>query len=542
VRLPIRVRLTAWYTAVLAVIIAVVGSFVVLQFRSDMKAGIDHDLTRTWRPLAQEYTVEGLMGYAGYTRAVLPRHGAAQVYDSGGRLLATSGDQDAHGIIASPQERAAALAGRTLLITVTLGPEGEPYRAFVAPVRRLGQRHVLAVAEPLAPIEESVERVVALVLVTVPVGLLLAALGGWWLARKALRPVGRMTSKADKIGIDHLSERIAVPRAPDELAHLAVTLNAMLDRLEHGVAEQQRFIAHASHELRTPLAVMRAELDVNLRGDVSGPSRAVLESTREEVDRMSRIVENLLTLANVDEGQLQLLTRPLDLRDEVDAAVRSLAPAAAAKGLDLRAGGGGVDGGGSVGGGGGVDGGDPVDGRGGVDGAVGRADAVGVGDRGGVGDPVDGREPVDGGPVIVEADTHRVHQVLVNFIENAIKYTPAGGEVRVSAWRRGDEAGVTVSDTGPGIPAAARAQVFERFFRVDGARRRTSGGSGLGLAICREIAEAHGGRVWVESEEGRGSAFSLGLPAAPTALRDGYRIRRPARLKTPKDEVTLRDF
>jgi two-component system OmpR family sensor kinase len=496
VRLPIRVRLTAWYTAVLAVIIAVVGSFVVVQFRSDMKDGIDRDVTRTWRPLAQEYTTAGLMGYAGYTNAVLPRHGAAEVYDSGGRLLATSGDQDAHGIIASRQERAAALAGRSMLVTVTLGAESEPYRALIAPVRRLGQVHVLAVAEPLAPIEDSVERVVALLLITVPAGLLAAALGGWWLARKALLPVRRMTSKAEKIGIDHLSERIAVPRAGDELAHLAVTLNAMLDRLEHGVAEQQRFVAHASHELRTPLAVMRAELDVNLRSDVSDPSRAVLESTREEVDRMSRIVENLLTLANADEGQLQLLIRPLDLREEAEAAVRSLAPAAAAKGLDLRVG----------------------------------------------GDPVDGGDALDGGPVIVDADTHRVHQVLVNFIENAIKYTPAGGEVRVSAWRDGDEAGVTVSDTGPGIPADARAQVFERFYRVDGARRRTSGGSGLGLAICREIAEAHDGRVWVESEEGHGSAFSLGLPLAPAAMRGGYRIRRPARLKTPKDEVTLRDF
>jgi heavy metal sensor kinase len=490
VSLPVRVRLTAWYTVLLAVIIAVVGVFVVLQFRSDMEAGIDRDVTRSWRPLAQEYTTEGLMGYAGYTNAVLPRHCAAQVYDSGGRLLATSGDQRAHGVIATPAERAAALAGRSMLVTVALGDEGEPFRALIAPVRRLGQRHVLAVAEPLAPIEHSVERVLALLLITVPAGLLLAALGGWWLARKALLPVRRMTSKADQIGIDHLSERIAVPRAPDEFAHLAVTLNAMLDRLEHGVAEQQRFIAHASHELRTPLAVMRAELDVNLRGDVSDHSRAVLESTREEVDRMSRTVDNLMTLASADEGQLQLLTAPLDLREAGNAAIRSLATAAAAKGLVLSA----------------------------------------------------SSDPGDGAPVIVEADAHRVHQVLVNFVENGIKYTPPGGEVRVSTWQNGDEAGVTVTDTGPGIPAEARGQVFERFFRVDRSRRRSSGGSGLGLAICREIADAHGGRVWVESEQGRGSAFSLGLPAAPGAVRAGYRIRRRGRLKTAHDEVTLRDF
>jgi signal transduction histidine kinase len=296
-----------------------------------------------------------------------------------------------------------------------------------------------------------------------------------------------MTAKARHIGIDRLDERIAVPRAPDELAQLAVTLNAMLDRLEHGVAEQQRFVAHASHELRTPLAVMRAELDVNLRGDLPESGRAVLESAREEVDRMSRTVENLMTLAHADEGQLQLLTTQVDLTEAVDAAIRSLAPAAATNGLDLHA------------------------------------------------------EDVTGGAPIVEADPHRVHQVLVNFIENAIKYTAPGGEVRVRAWQEGDRAGVTVSDTGPGIPPEARAHVFDRFFRGDRARRRTSGGSGLGLAICREIAEAHGGRVWVESEVGRGSTFSLELAAAPPAVRDGYRVRRGAGLKTGGDKVTLRD-
>jgi two-component system OmpR family sensor kinase len=492
VRLPIRVRLTAWYIAVLAVITTAVGTFVVLQFRADMQAGIDRDVLRTWRSLAHEYGEEGLANYPEYSHSTLPRSGASQVYDSGGRLIAIWGRTAARGIIATPKQRAQALDGDSQLVTVSLGSDPESYRAKIGEVDRLGQRHVLAVAEPMQPVENSVERVVTLLLITIPAGLVAAALGGWWLARKALRPVGRMTSKAQHIGIDRLDERIAVPRAPDELSHLAATLNAMLDRLERGVAEQQRFIAYASHELRTPLTVMRAELDVNLRGDVAGPAREVLESTREEVDRMSRTVENLLTLASADEGELQLLTTPVDLRDAAVGAIRSLAPAATAKGLDLRAG----------------------DGRG------------------------------HDGPVVVQADAHRVHQVLVNFIENAIKYTPPGGEVRVSAWRDGDEAGITVSDTGPGIPAEARDQVFDRFFRVDRARRRTSGGSGLGLAICLEIAEAHGGRVWVESEEGRGSAFSLALPAsaAAEAARRGYQVRLRHRLKSADDEVSLREF
>ena len=177
---------------------------------------------------------------------------------------------------------------------------------------------------------------------------------------------------------------------------------------------------------------------------------------------MSRTVDNLLTLAQADEGHLQLLAAPLLLRDRVRATIRALAPAATAKGLAL--------------------------------------------------------EALEAGrPALVDADAQRVDQMLVNLIENAIKYTPPGGAVTVLTWRRGSEVGVTVSDTGPGIPPEALDHVFDRFFRVDGARRRTSGGSGLGLSICREIVEAHGGRIWVESEPGRGSAFSLALPAAAPA-------------------------
>jgi heavy metal sensor kinase len=465
VRLPIRARLTVWYIAVLTAIIAGLGAFVVLQFRADMRATIDRDVRHTWRPLARQYAAGGLQDFAAYSDTVLPRDGADQVFDSGGRLLATWGDEVEHSLIASPEVRADAIAGHTRVVTVKLGVEGESFRAVVGPIDRLGQRQVLAVAEPFQPVEESVQRVLTLLLFTVPVALAGAAAGGWWLARKALRPVDRMTSKAEQIGIDRLGGRIAVPRGSDELAHLAVTLNAMLDRLQHGVEEKQRLVADASHDLRSPLAVMRAELDVSLRGELTPAARGVLVSVHEEVDRMSRTVDNLLTLAQADEGHLKLLTTPLLLRDRVRATIRALAPAATAKGLALEE-----------------------------------------------------REALEAGrPDLVDADAQRVDQLLVNLIENAIKYTPSGGAVTVLTWRRDAEVGVTVSDTGPGIPPEDLDHVFDRFFRVDEARRRTSGGSGLGLAICREIVEAHGGRIWVESEAGRGSAFSLALPAAAPA-------------------------
>jgi len=470
-RLPIRVRLTAWYVAVLAAIVVALGAFVLVQFRADMQASIDRDLQRSWQPIARDYSDEGLEEFADTSRMLLPRGAAAQVLDEGGRVLASWGSPEVGGQgIAPVGAREDALAGRRRLVTVEL--EGQRYRALAAPVARFGRRHVVVLAESLSEVESSVQRVLVLLLLAVPVALAATAFGGWALARKALLPVERMTSKAEEIGIDRLDERIAVPTVADEIGHLAVTLNAMLDRLEQGVAEKQRLVADASHELRTPLAVMRAELDVSLRGAaLSGAERAVLESVREEVDRMSRTVDNLLTLAQVDEGRLELLTRRLGLLDAAESAARPLTPLAAAKGVRL------------------------------------------VFDE-------------EGRPGDVQADPHRLQQALRNLIENAIKFSPAGGEVRVTAWRRDHETGLTVTDQGPGIPARAREHVFDRFFRSDDARGRTVGGSGLGLAICREVARAHDGRVWVESREGEGSSFSIALPArlqsrgAEASLRD----------------------
>jgi heavy metal sensor kinase len=373
----------------------------------------------------------------------------------GGRVLVAYGEPIAARLLVPKERIARALAGERQALTVELG--ADRYRAVVLPVRRQGRARVVVVAQSLHRVDESVGQVLLLLLLALPAALAATALGGWWLARKALRPVEQMTSNAEAIGIDRLHERIELPRNRDEIGRLAVTLNAMLDRLERGVDEKHQLVADASHELRTPLAAMRAELDVSLMDeDLPPAAREALESTREEVNRMSRIVNNLLTLARVDEGRLELLMTNVDLSDAIESAARPLRPLANAKQLRLE---------------------------------------------------------LTGERCEARADPQRLHQALTNLIENAIKFSQTQGEVTVTSWRRNGEVGVTVKDTGPGIPPDARTHVFDRFYRADPARRRDGSGSGLGLSICREIAEAHGGRIWVESEVGKGAAFSLALPS-----------------------------
>jgi heavy metal sensor kinase len=317
---------------------------------------------------------------------------------------------------------------------------------------------VLVVASSLDEVDQSVHRLRVLLLAVVPAALLAAAGGGWWLARKALRPVAEITRQAGAIGVEQLHERVPVPPTTDEVAGLATTINAMLERIEHGVREKRRFLADASHELRTPLAVMRSEIEVSLRSDDLEPvARDVLVSNAEEVERMSRIVDDLLTLARIDEGRLELARSRVDLGAVAADVAASLRPLSEAQGV-------------------------PVTVSGGEVGAQ------------------------------VDADPEHLRRAVRNLVENAVKYTGAGGKVGVEVWRRNGEAGLTVTDTGPGIPEALLERIFDRFVRVDTARSRSTGGSGLGLSITREIVEAHGGRVWAESTPGEGSAFSMGFP------------------------------
>jgi heavy metal sensor kinase len=381
------------------------------------------------------------------------------VLDPQGRVAGAFGDGVARAAMIGPADRARVLRGADLEGTAVLGHRRMRLAARATSLH--GRPAVVVAAASMAEVDRSVHRLLVLLLIAGPAALVATAAGGWWLARRALRPIDRLTTDAAAIGAPHPGDRLAVPATGDEVAHLAETLNTMLSRIQAGVQEQRRLVADTSHELRSPLAAMRTELDVSLRADaLDAQSRAVLESTREEVVRMSRTVDDLLTLAGADEGRLALAREPVDLGELAATVLRAREPLAAAGAVALH-----------------------LDARG---------------------------APASGDP-------HRLRQAIGNLVDNAIAYSPAGATVAVTVLADRAIASVRVADEGPGVASELAERVFDRFFRADASRTRATGGSGIGLAIVRELAHAHGGRTWVEPRPGGGSVFVLALPVRRAA-------------------------
>lgn len=462
-KLPIRVRLSASYLTVLVAMLAIVTISLPVQLYHDLADQADQSLRQRAEQLGAEYIKDGDTEFVedanAATWGLLGGESWAQLLAPNGVLLNNSH----YGLSIAPvfgtDMISSVLSDGTRLMTVELGPRHQRFRLIARPLGKLGHRAVLVLATALDSLDDVVRHVTDLLILAGLIAVVLAGTGGWWLSRIALLPITRISRQAEHIHVDHLDERIPAPTGADEVGHLARTLNAMFDRLRDGVAEHRRLVADTSHELRTPLAIMRAELDLALTmPDLPEPAALALEHNAAEVDRMSRIVTNLLTLARIDRGELELLRRPIDLREEAITVVSRFRELANAKQILLR---------------------------------------------------------VDGTAQSVDADRERIDQVLSNLVDNALKYI-ATGTVRIQVWRGDGEVGVTVADTGPGITREQARYVFDRFYRIDGARTRSAGGSGLGLAISQEIIQVHGGRIWVDSEPGQGSRFSFALPTQLT--------------------------
>jgi heavy metal sensor kinase len=286
-----------------------------------------------------------------------------------------------------------------------------------------------------------------------------ALAGGYVLVRRALRPVEEITRRAEGITSRQLSERLPVPPTGDEFQHLSEALNRMIGRLDETFQHNRRFLADASHELRTPLTILRSELEGAVQRPGLEPAlQETLNNLLEEVQRLARIVENLFALSRLDAGLATTASSRFDFARLAATTAEQMCLLAEDKGVTITC-----------------------------------------------------QTPE---PVFLEGDQGRFKQVIVNLLDNAIKYTPAGGRVTLAVRERDNEAVCEVADNGMGIPAEALPRVFERFYRVDAARNREFGGAGIGLSIVQAICAAHNGRVEVESTEGRGSCFRVRLPLA----------------------------
>jgi heavy metal sensor kinase len=327
-----------------------------------------------------------------------------------------------------------------------------------------GEKFLIESGAPMAPIETILSHLLFSLLLGVPLVGLVAVGGGYFLVGRALAPVVQIARSAEQITLHNLNERLPLTRTGDELEHLSLALNRMIARLNEAFEQNRRFLADASHELRTPLAALRGEMESVVEQARSWPElRDRAGSVLEEVDRLAKIVDALFAISRLDAGESQQGWERFDLAPLAVSTTEQMSLLAEDKKIAVAC-------------------------------------------------NAEGKVSVDG-------DRARIKQVVVNLLDNAIKYTPSGGTIALNVHARDGKAVLEVVDTGMGIPAGALPHIFERFFRVDQARSRDAGGAGLGLAIVKSICAAHGGKVEVESAEGKGSRFMVELPLASPAAK-----------------------
>jgi heavy metal sensor kinase len=320
-----------------------------------------------------------------------------------------------------------------------------------------GRRLIVRVAQSEDRVRSEVATLLWIMGLGLPIAVAIAAFGGYRLARRALSPVDAMAERAQAISADRLSERLPIRNPNDEIGRLARVINELLGRLELSFLQMQRFTADASHELRTPLTAIRAVGEVALRNakDETG-LRETVGSMLEEATRLTRLIDAMLMLSRADSGRIPVSRRDSSLHDLVTEVAAQLSVLAEDKNQSI----------------------------------VVAADPAAVSAN------------VD--PVILRL-------ALVNLVDNAIRYSPAGGRIDLAVSNGGREARIDVRDQGPGVSPIHQQRIFERFYRVDEARSRQDGGAGLGLAIARWAVEVHDGRLEIISEPGAGSVFRIRL-------------------------------
>ncbi len=484
--MPIRTRLILWYSGLLAVIVIVFSVAVYSVMSWTLVNAVDSTLSETAEQVIRNSRVQRIGEFGGPNNMLilLPRLDifrasgvGVQVWDTRQTKPALAAASTNIADYTDPLD-AAVLGldeGRVYSNTVI---NGQPVRVLTRPMAGIethgdGQAFAnVQVVASLATVIQARERLLAVMLGSGALGILGSVMLGMWLSRQALQPINRITQAAARIAAtDDLSTRLVWDGPLDELGRLASVFNHMMDRLEHLFSVQRRFVADVSHELRTPLTAIRGNLELIQRYGADAISMGAVES---ETKRMSRMVDDLLLLARADYGGLRLEMEPVDLDTlllEVHQQARAL--------------------------------------------CQNRRLAV----------VVDGIEPVR-----VNGSADRLKQLMLNLVQNAIKFTPDGGTIGLALCQRAADAVIAVRDTGIGIAPEDQKHIFDRFYQADTSRQRADGdGSGLGLSIARWLAEAHGGTIAVESAPGAGSVFTVTLPALGASPTPGPGSGRRAR-------------
>ena len=465
----VRTRLTLWYTGVLALVLILFSAGIYYLLAGKLNRRLDAEVQTTNEGIARLLAYELAEGEteAQSVQSALTEHyfpnQAAAIFDAQSRLLAEKPLPNNH-----RAELPASFSPSTAtiqILTIQQDANGEDDGVRLG-IQRLtipqeSKSYVIVVSQPLDLLSEELEILGNILLAAIPIALALASLGGWFLAKKSLTPVVIMSESARRIGAENLDLRLPIANPRDELGRLAATFNELLERLQSSFTQQRQFMADASHELRTPLSVMRTAAEVTLEQPQRDESeyREALTMIDRQTDRLTRIVEDMFTLARADAGKRELSKHDFYLDELLAETASAAAVLAKRKGVIV--------------------------------------------------------ECTSGKETPYRGDEDLLRQMILNLLDNAIKFTSAGGRVHLQLSQNNSKHLITISDTGPGIPADAQPYIFERFYRADHARSRSDqvngSGAGLGLSIARWIAEAHDGSLTLQQSDHTGSVFVASL-------------------------------
>ena len=460
----IKFRFTLWYLLVLAITLVFLCAGVYIVLFNTLYKSLDDSLEKNVMDLVRDPGTYDAVSRGDVKQT--PRDLVLMAYYSGDELVKLTGP----GRFTLDDESIKRIIRDKRVFFTIYSEDGQDLRCFgtwmppetagavprVMPGDKENAPVILIMGRPTSPIDESLSKLLYVFMLAIPVCLVVAGGSGIFLARQILKPVEIITEAAREIEESDLNRRIDV-KTKDELGRLAETLNQMIDRLEKAFKRQKEFTSDASHELRAPLAIIQAESTLALQKDRDADAyKQSLETVSQEVEHMAKIIDQLLMLARSDAGKDQLIFEEINLAEMLRDLTSDINVLCQDKGLSLQI--------------------------------------------------------VTGEKVSIQGDKVNLRRLFLNVMDNAIRYTPHGGTISVSLSQQRQIALVTISDTGVGISREHIPHIFDRFYRVDKARSRTEGGSGLGLAICKQIVEAHGGGLSVESKIGEGSTFSIMLP------------------------------